>query len=163
DGRINDGDAAEEARRLRRDGVRVDVHALGPSTGVDVAVSRVDAPRTARTGESVPVRATLYADAPTSVRLTLREDGELVNERAACSYASRGQTSRPAWKDYPATRPSCSLTSTRRRCRRTRLVRSVPRLATSVSAWWRWAAVSHSVWVATWEASSRSCCRSRVR
>ncbi len=65
DGRANLGDAVSEARLLRAEGIRVDTVPLRISTGVEVYVDRVDAPRSLQQGEQAQVRATLIANTTT--------------------------------------------------------------------------------------------------
>jgi len=65
DGRGNLGDAVSEARLLRAEGIRVDTVALKVSTGAEVYVDRVDAPRTLQRGEQAQVRATLVSNTTT--------------------------------------------------------------------------------------------------
>ncbi|MDQ4069935.1 MAG: VWA domain-containing protein, partial [Actinomycetota bacterium] len=81
DGRANSGDAAAEARRLREDGVQVDVHPIEVAGGPDVAVKRVDTPPVVRQGESYTVRATLESTRAQTVRVTWQRNGETVEER----------------------------------------------------------------------------------
>lgn len=81
DGRLTDGDAATEARRLRQSGVRVDVHTVASPRAGDVALSRLDAPSRARRGESIAVVAHVEATEPGPARLTLHRDGVVVGER----------------------------------------------------------------------------------
>ncbi len=89
DGRANSGDAATEARRLREDGIRVDVHAVAVAGGPDVAVSRVDAPSLVRQGEAFTVRATLDTTRAQTVRLTWQRDGQTVEDRTVDLPAGR--------------------------------------------------------------------------
>lgn len=81
DGRVTEGDAATEATRLRREGVRVDVHAVARTTGRDAAVARLDAPGRAAQGETVTLQATVVASEATSARLTLDLDGTILDDR----------------------------------------------------------------------------------
>ncbi|MDQ4090957.1 MAG: VWA domain-containing protein, partial [Actinomycetota bacterium] len=89
DGRTNQGDAATEARRLREDGIQVDVHAVEVAGGPDAAVSRVDAPALVRQGESFAVRATIDATRAQTVRLTWQRNGETVEDRTVDVPAGR--------------------------------------------------------------------------
>lgn len=82
DGRATQGDAAEEAQRLRRSGVRVDVRPVARRLGVDAAVTRVDAPGKVRKGDSVNIRATVEATNEMPARVALDRDGTLIEERA---------------------------------------------------------------------------------
>jgi Mg-chelatase subunit ChlD len=82
DGRVTQGDAATEARRLREEGIQVDVHPVDVAGGPDVAVTRIDTPGLVRQGESFTVRATVDASQAQTVRLTWQRDGQTVEERA---------------------------------------------------------------------------------
>lgn len=81
DGRATEGDAALEARRLKDDGVDLDVHAIAAAEGPDAAVARIDSPGTAHKGESFPVRATIASTRSGPARVTLQKDGVPVEER----------------------------------------------------------------------------------
>ena len=81
DGRATEGDAALEARRLKEDGVDLDVHAIAAAEGPDAAVARIDSPGTAHKGESFPVRATIASTRAGPARVTLQKDGVPVEER----------------------------------------------------------------------------------
>nr|MBA3955898.1 VWA domain-containing protein [Acidimicrobiia bacterium] len=81
DGRITEGDAVEEARRLADAGVAVEVHPVTRTGGSDVAVSGLDAPALAREGEQVRLVASVTATDAGPARLTLRRDGAVVEER----------------------------------------------------------------------------------
>ena len=89
DGRANQGDAATEARRLREDGIQVDVHAVEVAGGPDVAVSRVDAPSLVRQGESFAVRATVDATRAQTIRLSWQRNGQTVEDRTVEVPAGR--------------------------------------------------------------------------
>jgi Mg-chelatase subunit ChlD len=89
DGRANHGDATTEARRLREDGIQVDVHAVEVAGGPDAAVTRVDAPTTVRQGESFTVRATIETTRAQTVRLTWQRNGQTVEDRAVDVPAGR--------------------------------------------------------------------------
>ena len=81
DGRATEGDAATEARRLKEDGVDLDVHAIAGATGPDAAVARLDAPNLARKGESFVLRATVVATRAGPARLSLFREDALLEER----------------------------------------------------------------------------------
>ena len=81
DGRATEGDAATEARRLKEDGVDLDVHAVAGATGPDAAVARLDAPNQARKGESFVLRATVVATRAGPARLSLFREDALLEER----------------------------------------------------------------------------------
>ena len=81
DGRLTDGDAAAEIRRLEADGIRVDVHPVLRAGSKDAAVNRLDAPAAVREGESFRVRATITATSAGTAHLTLQRDGATVEER----------------------------------------------------------------------------------
>jgi Mg-chelatase subunit ChlD len=82
DGRANDGDAAAEARRLSEAGIAVDVHPVAAAGGPDVAVARLAGPGRARRGESFVLSATVVATRAGPVRVTLRRDDAVIEERA---------------------------------------------------------------------------------
>ena len=81
DGRATEGDAATEARRLKEDGVDLDIHAVAGATGPDAAVARLDAPNLARKGESFLLRATVVATRAGPARLSLFREDALLEER----------------------------------------------------------------------------------
>jgi Mg-chelatase subunit ChlD len=81
DGRATEGDAALEARRLKEEGIDLDVHAVAAAEGPDAAVARIDSPGTAHKGESFTVRATIASTRAGPARLTLQKDGVPVEER----------------------------------------------------------------------------------
>jgi Ca-activated chloride channel homolog len=81
DGRPTEGDAATEARRLREDGIRVDVHPVDVAGGPDAAVARVDAPGTVRQGEAFTVRATINSTRDQPLRLRWSSGDRTVEER----------------------------------------------------------------------------------
>lgn len=81
DGRLTQGDAATEARRLRDDGVEVDIHPIDVAGGPDVALTRVDTPSLVRQGEAFTVRATVDATQAQTVHLTWERNGQTVDER----------------------------------------------------------------------------------
>ena len=82
DGRPTLGDTAAEVARLRRDGVRLDVHVVAPASGADVAVGSVRAPQVARPGETATIEADLVATAAQLVTVTLRRNDQPVDRRA---------------------------------------------------------------------------------
>jgi Mg-chelatase subunit ChlD len=90
DGRATEGDAATEAKRLREQGIRVDVHPVDALGGADMAVSRVDAPSHVKQGEAFTVRATITSSTAQTVGLRWTRDGQTVEERAVDVVA--GQT-----------------------------------------------------------------------
>ncbi|HEV2768165.1 MAG TPA: VWA domain-containing protein [Acidimicrobiales bacterium] len=81
DGRATEGDTDAEISRLADAGIRVDVHPVARTGGADVAVTELDAPARARQGETVPLEVTVTATAPGPARLTLRQEGTVVDER----------------------------------------------------------------------------------
>ncbi len=81
DGRATEGDAATEAKRLREQGIRVDVHPVDALGGADMAVSRVDAPSHVKQGEAFTVRATITSSTAQTIALRWTRDGETVEER----------------------------------------------------------------------------------
>ncbi len=81
DGRATEGDAIEEARRLRETGIEVDVHTVGRSGTADVAVVGLDAPTAARQGEKVPLRATLRSSKAGLAEVRLKLDGAQLEAR----------------------------------------------------------------------------------
>ena len=90
DGRATEGDAATEAKRLREQGIRVDVHPVDALGGADMAVSRVDAPSHVKQGEAFTVRATITSSTAQTIALRWTRDGETVEERVVDVAA--GQT-----------------------------------------------------------------------
>ena len=89
DGRATSGDAATEARRLREDGIQVDVHPVEVAGGPDAAVTRVDTPGLVRQGESYTVRATVDSSRAQTMRVTWQRNGETVEDRAVDVPAGR--------------------------------------------------------------------------
>jgi Mg-chelatase subunit ChlD len=87
DGRLTDGDAAAEIKRLEADGIGVDVHPILRAGSADVAVSRLEAPPTVREGEAFEVRATITATSAGDVHLTLQRDGTTVEQRTVAVEA----------------------------------------------------------------------------
>jgi Mg-chelatase subunit ChlD len=81
DGRATDGDAALEARRLKDDGIDLDVHSVAAAEGPDAAVARIDSPGSAHKGESFTVRVTIASTKAGPARVTLQKDGAPVEER----------------------------------------------------------------------------------
>jgi len=81
DGRATEGDAATEARRLREDGIRVDVHPVEVLGGADMAVARVDVPSHVKQGEAFVVRATISSTTAQSIGIRWTRDGRTVEER----------------------------------------------------------------------------------
>lgn len=81
DGRMNTGDARVEARRLRGEGIRVDVHAIDRAAAPDAAVARVEGPGRAAVNESIELRAVVVASERGPARLALQRDDEVVEER----------------------------------------------------------------------------------
>ena len=81
DGRATEGDAAAVAQQLRRDGIRVDVHAVARRSGLDAAITRLDAPSRVRRGDTLSVRATVVSNEDVASRVTLSRDGVPLEER----------------------------------------------------------------------------------
>lgn len=81
DGRPTQGDVLVEAAKLGDAGIEVDVHALGGTSGPDIAVRSVDAPSSAREGEAIELVTTIVAGAPATVTVALDRDGEPIEER----------------------------------------------------------------------------------
>ncbi|MEW6473357.1 MAG: VWA domain-containing protein [Actinomycetota bacterium] len=81
DGRATEGDAALEARRLKEDGIDLDVHTVAAAEGPDAAVARIDAPGSAHKGESFLLRAKIASTRAGPARVTLQKDGVPVEER----------------------------------------------------------------------------------
>ncbi|MGQ0743665.1 MAG: VWA domain-containing protein [Acidimicrobiales bacterium] len=82
DGRLTDGDAAGEARRLRQAGIEIDVHQVSRGAGPDASVARLDVPGRVRPGEAFVVRATVSASSPGPARLIWTRDGRAVADQA---------------------------------------------------------------------------------
>jgi Mg-chelatase subunit ChlD/uncharacterized membrane protein len=81
DGRPTTGDAAAEIDRLKASGAVVEVHPVVRATGSDDAVVRVDVPSSVSPGETFEVRATIAATVASSSRVTLRKDGNVIEEK----------------------------------------------------------------------------------
>ena len=101
DGRVNQGDAATEARRLREDGIQVDVHPVDVAGGPDAAVARVDTPGLVRQGEAFTVRATIDSTRAQTLRVTWQRNGETIQDRTVDVVA--GQTVVELPQTAPAT------------------------------------------------------------
>ena len=90
DGRATEGDAATEARRLREDGIQVDVHPVEVLGGADMAVARVDAPSHVKQGEAFVVRATISSSTAQTIGIRWTRDDQTVEERVV--EVAAGQT-----------------------------------------------------------------------
>jgi len=75
DGRVTDGDALEEARRLAGDDVQIDVHTIDSNSGSDAAVLSIDVPRLARVGDDITVKVNVVATQDGRATVVLRRDG----------------------------------------------------------------------------------------
>jgi Mg-chelatase subunit ChlD/uncharacterized membrane protein len=89
DGRATDGDATVEATRLRDAGIAVEYRLVGRAAEADLAVANIDVPSRVREGESFEVAVTIDADVAGPVQLTVRRDGEVVDERVVDVEAGR--------------------------------------------------------------------------
>ena len=81
DGQENLGDAAEQARFLRAQGVQVDVAPSEGFSGPEVLVASVIAPSSANTGERVPVEVTVGSAGVAGATLQVSLDGAVVAAR----------------------------------------------------------------------------------
>jgi Mg-chelatase subunit ChlD len=78
DGEENAGSATETARLAAVRDIPVDVVPLPSTSGADVLVSSLDAPDTAREGQTLTLQAALRSNIETTGRLQVFADGELV-------------------------------------------------------------------------------------
>ncbi|NJN68531.1 MAG: VWA domain-containing protein [Chloroflexaceae bacterium] len=78
DGEENAGRATEAARLAAVRHIPIDVVPLPVTSGADVLVSALDAPDTAREGQTLTLQASLQSSMETSGRLQVFADGELV-------------------------------------------------------------------------------------
>jgi len=78
DGQQNLGDANQEARLLRAEGIRLDVVPLAVRGGPEMLVESVEVPSTLRTGESVAATVHTGSTAAGQARLDLYRDDRLV-------------------------------------------------------------------------------------
>ncbi len=81
DGRENEGRALEAANLARVRGIPLDVMMLPGATGPDVLVATLDAPDTAREGQTITLQASIRSSIETSGQLQIFADGELVETR----------------------------------------------------------------------------------
>ena len=81
DGQENLGDAVQQARFLRAQGVQVDVAQLEGPSGPEVLVASVVAPSSAHTGQRVPVEVTVGSTGETGANLQVSVDGTVVAAR----------------------------------------------------------------------------------
>lgn len=81
DGRPTTGDARAEADRLAADGIPLDVIVVEPASGTDLAIAGVDVPSLARRGEQIDIDVRVAAPVATEATVTLRREGDLVEER----------------------------------------------------------------------------------
>lgn len=81
DGRATRGDVITEAQRVGADDVAIDVVTIGASSSIDAAVVGVDAPGYVRSGEAVPITATVTASEAGDANVSLLRDGEVVSSR----------------------------------------------------------------------------------
>lgn len=81
DGRETSGDAVAAARSLAARGVTVDVLPVGPDAIADVRLDRVDAPETAREGESSVLRVAITASRAAAAAIRVYRDGALILEQ----------------------------------------------------------------------------------
>lgn len=104
DGRATQGDAGTEADLLRRDGIRVDVHAVARTSGRDAAVARVAAPARAAQGETITIQATIVATEAAVARVALDVEGRVVDERVVDLAAGETVVSFDRVVDTPGVR-----------------------------------------------------------
>ena len=81
DGQENLGDAVEQARFLRAQGIQVDVAPLEGPSGPEVLVASVVAPSSSNTGERVPVEVTVGSTREANASLQVSVDGAVVATR----------------------------------------------------------------------------------
>ena len=81
DGQENLGDAVQQARFLRAQGVQVDVAQLEGPSGPEVLVASVVAPSSANTGQRVPVEVMVGSTGETGANLQVWVDGAVVAAR----------------------------------------------------------------------------------
>ena len=81
DGQENLGDAVEQARFLRAQGVQVDVALLEGPSGPEVLVASVVAPSSAHTGQRVPVEVTIGSTGQANASLQVSVDGAVAAAR----------------------------------------------------------------------------------
>ena len=81
DGQENLGDAAEQARFLRAQGVQVDVVQLEGPSGPEILVASVVTPSSANKGERVPVEVTVGSAGVAGATLQVSLDGAVVAAR----------------------------------------------------------------------------------
>ena len=81
DGQENLGDAVEQARLLRAQGVQVDVTQLEGLSGPEVLVASVAVPSSAHTGQRVPVEVTVGSTGKANANLQVSVDGAVAAAR----------------------------------------------------------------------------------
>ena len=81
DGQENLGDATEQARFLRAQGVQVDVAPLEGASWPEILVASVTAPSSTNTGERVPVEVTVSSSGVAGATLQVSLDGVVVADR----------------------------------------------------------------------------------
>ncbi len=86
DGNDNMGDVATEARRAKADGIPIDVVPLRYSRRNEVYFERMVAPTYAEPGEQVALRMQLHSHRATSGRLSIYQNGQLVEMSAENSH-----------------------------------------------------------------------------
>jgi len=79
DGNDNMGDVLSEARRARADGIPIDVVPLRYQHRNEVYFDRMIAPAHAEPGEQVPIRMVLHSEQRVEGRITVFQNGQLVN------------------------------------------------------------------------------------
>ena len=78
DGQENLGDAVQQARFLRAQGIQVDVAQIEGPSGPEVLVASVVAPSSANSGQRVPVEVTVSSTGETGANLQVAVDGAVV-------------------------------------------------------------------------------------
>ena len=81
DGQESLGDATEQARFLRPQGIQVDVAPLEGALGPEILVASVTAPSSTNTGERVPVEVTVSSSGVAGATLQVSLDGVVVADR----------------------------------------------------------------------------------
>ncbi len=101
DGQENLGDAVEQARFIRAQGVQVDIVPLEGPSGPEVLVDSVVAPSSANAGQRVPVEVTVGSTLEADATLQVSVDGALVSSRQVSLEAGKTRFSFDVGVDRP--------------------------------------------------------------
>ncbi|MGD2110482.1 MAG: VWA domain-containing protein [Phycisphaerae bacterium] len=104
DGNDNMGDVLGEARRAKADGIPVDIVPLRYERSNEVYFDRMIAPSHAEPGEQVPIRLVLHSERRTTGRITIIQNGELVNLPEANSRVTLRPGDNTFYVKLPVTR-----------------------------------------------------------